>query len=124
MDVTLTTVPWLSYVDFQKIIKLLIRKTKLLLIKKVNDEITVGFFQFLFEQTAHHKYFTSNLYTNITSTLHSSFSLNHTLLNKFITSSTHLLTFLQLSVTFNDSLAPVFYTDGSVDTLYAKARAA
>ena len=87
---------------------------KLLLVKKLNNAMNVGFSQFMLEQTTHYKYFTPNnhvITTTITPFLDPSF--NQILINKFI--STLIINLYSL-----DSLTSVFYTDSSVDISQAK----
>jgi ribonuclease HI len=80
--------------------------------------VFVGFSYFILEQTARHRCFT-------TTTVHTTppvivpptqSSLNHRLIDIFITSSYHIPILKQLSISLSNTLSPIYYTDGSVDT--------
>jgi ribonuclease HI len=97
---------------------------KLLLVKKFEDHMIVNLSQFLLEQTARHRYFTPTP-KNVTPDIPPlPSSPNHLLLNDFIISPYYHSTLLQQSVVLTDTLNPIFYTDGSIDTYNQKAGAA
>src|ERR1044072_3378125 len=99
---------------------------KLLLVKKTGDTASVGFSHFILEQTARHRCFTNIPTLDIPHTIITSIQLppNHQLIDTFIMSSHHIPILKHLSTSLSDTLSPIFYTDGSVNTLRKSAGAA
>src|ERR1044072_2645700 len=99
---------------------------KLLLVKRIEDTASVGFSHFLLEQTARHRCFTNTPVPNITPPVVPPIQLspNHQLIDTFIMSSYHVPILRQLSTSLSDTLSPVYYTDGSVNTSQTTAGAA
>src|ERR1044072_2210189 len=99
---------------------------KLLLVKKIGDTASVGFSHFILEQTARHRCFTNTPVPDITPPIipPTRSSPNHQLIDTFIMSSYHVPILRQLSTSLSDTLSPIYYTDGSVNTSQITAGAA